>query len=117
MPGMNALHTTTTIPLQMGEDEVIRIAQTRVTLDTVVHAFKSGSTAEEIVFQYPVLDLADVYAVISYYLKNQPAVELYLQSSVTFADTLRPTVLQKFPATDIRQRLLARLIATSKNDA
>ncbi|MEP0758427.1 DUF433 domain-containing protein [Trichocoleus sp. DQ-A2] len=40
---------------------------TRVTLDTVVAAFNSGATAEEIVFQYPSLQLANIYAVISYY--------------------------------------------------
>ncbi len=117
MSGMNALDTTTTIPLIMGEDGVIRIDQTRVTLDTVVSAFKSGSTAEEIVFQYPTLDLADVYAVISYYLKNQPAIELYLQTAETVSAKLRPTILQKFPATDIRQRLMARLTGTYKSDA
>lgn len=116
MSGMNALDTTTTVPLLMGEDEVIRISQTRVTLDTVVSAFKSGSTAEEIVFQYPTLDLADVYAVIGYYLKNQSAVELYLQTAETVSAKLRLTIQQKFPATDIRQRLLARLTGTSKSD-
>lgn len=43
---------------------VILIGDTRVTLDTVVDAFVSGATPEEIVHQDPSLDLADVYAVV-----------------------------------------------------
>jgi len=48
---MHTLNTTTIVPLKMGSDGVIRIAQTRVTLDAVVNAFLSGSTAEEMRFQ------------------------------------------------------------------
>ena len=53
------------IPLEPGNDGVIRIAGTRVTLDTVVTAFHQGATPEEIVQQYDSLNLADVVAVIS----------------------------------------------------
>ena len=50
------------VPLVSGADGVIRVAGTRVTLDTVAHAFERGATAEEIVQQYPALPLADVYS-------------------------------------------------------
>ena len=63
------------VPLQTDVDGVVRVGQTRVTLDTVIGAFKEGATAEEIVWQYPTLSLADVYAVIGYYLQRQPEVE------------------------------------------
>lgn len=58
------------VPLNIDMDGVIRVGNTRVTLDTVVAAFKEGATAEEIVWQYPSLSLADVYAVIGYYLQR-----------------------------------------------
>ena len=45
--------TAAPIPLEADLDGVVRISGTRVTLDTVVAAFKDGATAEEIVFQYP----------------------------------------------------------------
>ncbi len=45
------------VPLNAGEDGVIRVAGTRVTLDTVVTAFQQGATPEEIVQQYDSLDL------------------------------------------------------------
>ncbi len=37
-------------PLHIDKDNVIRVAETRVTLDTVVMAFNEGATAEEIVY-------------------------------------------------------------------
>jgi len=44
-------------PLFTDADGVIRVGNTRVTLDTVVSAFEEGATAEEIVYQYPTLNL------------------------------------------------------------
>jgi Protein of unknown function (DUF433) len=49
---MAALITTEIIPLETDSDGVIRVSQTRVTLDTIVTAFKEGATAEEIAQQY-----------------------------------------------------------------
>ncbi len=49
------------IPLKMNADGIVQVGETRVTLDTVVAAFIEGATAEEIVYQYPTLRLADVW--------------------------------------------------------
>jgi uncharacterized protein (DUF433 family) len=70
-----------TIPLTKDADGVIRVGNTRVTLDTVITAFLEGATPEEIVHQYPSLDLTDVYAVITYYLRRRAEVDAYLQDS------------------------------------
>src|SRR5215470_8610969 len=53
--------TTEIIPLTVDAHGVLRVGNTRVTLDTVIAAFADGATAEEIVQQYPSLHLADVY--------------------------------------------------------
>lgn len=105
---MNLLNTTTTIPLVTGTDGVIRIAATRVPLETVVQAFQNGSTAEEIAFQYTVLDLSDIYAVISYYLKNQDAVEKYIETSQIAAKELKLVAQKQFQSKGARQRLMMR---------
>jgi uncharacterized protein (DUF433 family) len=70
-------------PLEIDQDGVLRVGKTRVTLDTVIHAFNQGHTAEEITSHYPALKLADVYAVIAYYLNHQPSVHEYLQRQAT----------------------------------
>ncbi|MGB3402663.1 MAG: DUF433 domain-containing protein [Microcoleaceae cyanobacterium] len=66
------------MPLQTTADGVVRVGKTRVTLDTVVAVFKQGATAEEIVYRYPSLKLADVYATIAFYLNHESDVEAYL---------------------------------------
>jgi hypothetical protein len=48
-------------------------------LDLVVHAFNEGATPETIVQSYSTLHLADVYAVIAYYLRYQAEVDEYLR--------------------------------------
>lgn len=96
------------VPLTTDADGVVRVGNTRVTLDTVVSAFQDGATAEEIVQQYPSLQLADVYAVIGYYLRRQHEVEAYLQQRQQFASAVRKQNEARFDPTGVRARLLAR---------
>jgi uncharacterized protein (DUF433 family) len=95
-------------PLAADEDGVIRVAGTRVQLESVVVAFDAGATAEEIAQQYTSLDLVDVYAVISYVLGNQAAVRDYIAKRVESARAVRAEVERSMPTDGIRQRLLAR---------
>lgn len=99
-------------PLQADRDGVIRVSETRVTLNSVVHAFDEGHTAEEIVSQFPALKLADVYAVISYYLNNRVAVREYLQPQEAAADEVWREIERSSDYQMLRERLLA---ATGKS--
>jgi uncharacterized protein (DUF433 family) len=96
------------IPLKMDADGIVHVGGTRVTLDTVVVAFKEGATAEEIVYQYPSLNLADVYAVIAYYLQRRPEVEAYLRQRQEQTDEAQKQNEARFDPHGIRERLLAR---------
>jgi uncharacterized protein (DUF433 family) len=96
------------IPIETDKDGVIRVGNTRVTLETLVTAFNSGSTAEEIVYQFPVLNLADVYAVITYYLRNRDTVEKYLNKRKHRAEQVKRQNQNKENMNDVRKRLLAR---------
>lgn len=58
--------------------------------------------------QYPVLSLADVYAVIGYYLRHRPEVETYLAQRREVAERVRRENIARFDPTGIRARLLAR---------
>jgi uncharacterized protein (DUF433 family) len=63
----------------VNDDEgVLRVAGTRVTLDSIVAAFDLGATPEEIVQRYPSVDLASAYALIAYALRNRDSVDTYL---------------------------------------
>ncbi len=89
-------------------DGVVRIGKTRVTLDTVVTVFKQGATPEEIVQQLPSLDLANVYAVVGFYLKHVEDVETYLQQRRQKAAEVRKQNEARFDPHGLRDRLLAR---------
>jgi len=96
------------IPLVTDRDSVIRVGNTRVTLDCLVGAFSDGATAEEIVQQYPSLKLADVYQVIGYYLRRPLEVNAYLQQRQAQAETIRRQNETRFDPQGVRNRLLAR---------
>ncbi len=95
-------------PLKIDADGVVRVGNTRVTLDTVVAAFLEGETAEEIAQQYPSLYLADLYAVIGYYLRRQSEVEAYLQQRQKQAEKVREESERRFNPQGVRERLLSR---------
>lgn len=96
------------VPLKTDIDGVVRVGSTRVTLDTVIATFKEGATAEEIVSQYPSLSLANVYAVIGYYLQRQSEIDAYLSQRQRKADEIRQQNEARFNQQGIRERLLAR---------
>ena len=95
-------------PLTPTTDGVIRVGTTRVTLDTVIAAFNEGATAETIAQQYSALTLADVYAVIAYYLNHKVAVDAYLQAGEQVARAVKAGNEARFSPIGIRERLLAR---------
>jgi len=99
--------STATIPAPFKNDSqgVVRVGGTRVTLDTIISAFKNGATCEEIVLQFPVLKLADVYSAISYYLNNQDKVEAYLEERERIAEKIKRDIQSHFNTRDIRQWL------------
>lgn len=96
------------VPVEVNVDGVALVGGTRVTLDTVVSAFNKGATPEEIVQQYPSVTLADVYAVIAYYLRAKSEVDHYLQERAQQAEKIRQENEARFSPIGIRERLLAR---------
>jgi uncharacterized protein (DUF433 family) len=97
-----------TAPLKTNEDGLILVGKTRVTLDTVIAVFNQGTTAEEIIYRYPSLNLADVYATIAFYLNHQSEVEAYLQQRQQQSQEIREMNQARFDPQGLRDRLLAR---------
>jgi uncharacterized protein (DUF433 family) len=96
------------VPLASDADGVVRVGSSRVTLDTVVAAFREGMTPEGIVEQYPSLRLAEVYSVIGYILSHPEQVETYLRGRQLLADEVRRENEARFDPAGVRDRLLAR---------
>lgn len=96
------------VPLTTTAEGVVLVSGTRVTLDTVVGAFLDGATPETIAQQYPSLTLADVYAVISYYLNHRAEVDAYLSQAQTEATRIRQQNEGRWDPAGVRARLIAR---------
>jgi uncharacterized protein (DUF433 family) len=101
---------TQPLPLYIDSSGVARVGGTRVTLETVVSAFLEGDSAEEIVEQYPVLSLAEVYAVIAYYLNHQDQIDGYLAEQRARSQQTRQIAELRNNPYGIRQRLMKRII-------
>jgi uncharacterized protein (DUF433 family) len=95
-------------PIQMDNDGVLRVAGTRVTLDTVVGAFQMCRSAEEIRESYPSLSLADIHAVISYYLRHRDEVDEYLERRRRQAEEVRRENEARWPSEEFWEELQAR---------
>ena len=107
---MTAMETlvATKPPIARDTEGVFRVGETRVRLETVLTAFQQGSTPEAIAYKYPVLNLADIYAVITYYLQYQDEVEAYLVERREQIDETERDIRARFPTAGLRERLLAR---------
>jgi uncharacterized protein (DUF433 family) len=103
---------TALIPLRTDKHGVMRVGQTRVRLDTIITAWRQGESPEQIVENFEVLDLADVYAVISYYLHHRAEVDAYMARNQQEGERLRAEHERRFSSAGMRERLLARRAAT-----
>ena len=95
------------LPLRLDSHGVVRVGGTRVTLDTVVEAFRDGATAEELVQQYSTLDLGDVYTAIASSLRHRPDADAYLAERRGRREAVRAENEAPFDPHGIRDRLLA----------
>jgi len=59
-------------------DKAIRIAGTRVGIETVLSDYHEGASPEEIALHYPTLTLEQVHASITYYLANREMIRSYM---------------------------------------
>lgn len=111
---MTTLETTQPLPLTLTPEGMIRINGSRVSLDSIVHHYKLGATAEEIAYKFPSLRLVDIYAAITYYLSHQPEVEDYLKQQEAEADALQQQIeaepQHQVAITGLRERLTRRWV-------
>ena len=102
--------TIGTIPKPVRRDKhgVIRVGDTRISLDAVVHAFNEGMDAAESQYNYDTLTLADIYAAIGYYLHNKTRIDTYLADRKAGYEKLRSEGNAANPTRMTRSILLDR---------
>lgn len=86
-------------------DEGYWIAETRVSLDSVVFAFLDGLSPETIAAEcFPVLTLEQVFGAITYYLGHRAEIDEYLKNADAGFEALRQTTRDGDP--DFEAKLL-----------
>jgi hypothetical protein len=63
------------------DNESIRVAGTRVGIETILRDYRQGASPEEIVLHYPTLSLEQVHATITFYLASREKVGSYLRKT------------------------------------
>jgi len=80
------------------------VAGTRISLDSIVHAFHRGESTETICQNFELLRLEEVYGAIAYYLANQADLDAYLiRQSDKWAEGRRDA--EPLP-TNLRERIM-----------
>jgi uncharacterized protein (DUF433 family) len=103
-------------PLRVEAGGVVRVGNSRISLDLVVEQYDNGMTPEDMVRAYDTLALADLYAVIAYYLRHRDEVRVYLKQREEEARALRAKIEAERPRIP-REGLLARSGAGENVDA
>jgi uncharacterized protein (DUF433 family) len=97
------------VPLTPDATGTIRVANTRVTLDTLIEQFRGGATAEALTERFPVLSAADVHAVLAYYLRLRDEVDQCLEEQARQAEAVLAGLGDHHqPWAAVRERLQAR---------
>ena len=94
----------------------MRVGESRIGLDLVVEQYENGMTPEDMVRAYDTLVLADVHAVIAYYLRHRDGVRAYLKAREASALALRARIEAERPRI-AKDELLARRGATESAGA
>jgi uncharacterized protein (DUF433 family) len=103
-------------PLRVDEGGAVRVGNSRISLDLVVEQYENGMTPEDMVRAYDTLVLADVHAVIAYYLRHRDLVMVYLRRRGAEAEALRANIEAKRPRVT-PEELLARRSARENANA
>ena len=106
------------VPLTRTENGVWRVTGTRIPLERVIECYRAGLSPEATVEAFDSLRLADIYAIISYYLDNKEEVEEYLRWEEEKAEEVRRMIeAGQPPRPGLREELLARWARLRGDDA
>ena len=84
-------------PLRIDAGGAFRVGHSRISLDVVVEQYENGMAPEDMVRAYDTLELADIHAVIAYYLRHSDEVCAYLRRRDEEVQTLRTKIEAERP--------------------
>lgn len=94
-----------------------RVAGTRVSLDSIVHAYWNGRLPEAIVADFPSVTLEQVHGAIAFYLHHRTAIDQYLADQDSRWEQLQRESMSRHGPLLQRVRQSAVPATSSKGDA
>jgi len=85
---------------------VYRVANTRVSLDSLVYFFREGMSVKSMVESYPSLSLEEVHGALAFYLANKNEVDAHL------ADGERVAASEHSRSREVNAEFIAKLRRT-----
>ncbi|HLE21050.1 MAG TPA: DUF433 domain-containing protein [Vicinamibacteria bacterium] len=73
------------------------IAGTRISLDSIVYAFRRGASPEGIQRSFPLLSLEQIYGAITFYLAHQAELNAFLKQGEAEFEQIRQKTRQANP--------------------
>jgi uncharacterized protein (DUF433 family) len=109
---LNALQ----IPLTQWQDGSIRVKGSRLAIDGIIYAYRQGEIPEAIFESYPSesYTVADIYAIIAYYLSNKEKFDKYLAKREKEALEIRKKIESKPGYKEVSGKLREKILARQK---
>lgn len=107
---------TLELPLRLDEYGRWRVSNTRIPLETVIIAFQQGSTPEQIVEDFDVLQLAQVYQILGYYLAYRDELDVHIARHIAEEEAMMREHIAKYPDTFMTGETFLNKVAKQKVD-
>lgn len=78
-------------------DQIYRINDSRIALDSIIYQFRQGRSPEAIQDAFPALSLGQVYGAIAYYLEHQAELDQCLAHNEATEEEFSREVLNRLP--------------------
>lgn len=96
------------VPLVQLENGAVRVRESRVTLETIVHRMQMGYTAEEINDSFPTVSVTQIKEILAWYDDNKADADVYLQEVEELVRRFRQEAESQPGYKEWREKLLRR---------
>jgi len=83
-----------------------RVTGSRVSIDSIIHAYQQGESPEQIAQNFPALSAEQVHGAIAFYLHHRDMMDRYLKEQAELHERLRAEAAER--NRDLHERIEAR---------
>ena len=104
-----------TVPLVRWENATIRVRDSRVTLDTIVHQMEMGNSVQRIHQGFPTVSVKQIKEILAWYFENKAEADEYLREQKAIGEEIRRRIVSTPEYQARRAELFRRRAEMRKN--